>query len=279
MSTPIYCFNVKGKVWNIQQPQVMGILNVTPDSFYDGGKHAITELAIVKAEQLLAEGASIIDIGGQSSRPGAITVSEQEETDRVLPVLEAIIKKYPTAILSVDTYRSGVAKAAVNEGASIINDISGGELDPYFLETVAALKVPYVLMHMQGNPTTMQLSPQYDEVSVEVFDYFVKKITHLKSLGIMDIIIDPGFGFGKTIAHNYQILQHLNLYTHLHCPLLVGFSRKSMITKVLQIDASEALNGTTVLNTIAVQKGAQILRVHDVKAAMEVLKLTQQLTF
>lgn len=270
--------NCKGKLLNFDSPIVMGILNVTPDSFYDGGNLSNEDKIIEKANQMLSEGATILDVGGYSSKPGATEVSEKEEINRVVPAIKSILSQFPEAILSVDTFRSSVAREAVNAGASIINDISAGELDPTMFSTVRELQVPYCIMHMQGNPKTMQQNPTYQNVVTEVFYSLSKKVELLKELGVNDILIDPGFGFGKTIEHNYEILNHLNHFSLMNLPILVGVSRKSMIYKVLENTPSEALNGTTALNSFALMKGANILRVHDVKQAQETIFLFNKLT-
>jgi dihydropteroate synthase len=255
----------------------MGILNVTPDSFYEGSRVATEKALLTQAEQMLAEGATILDIGGVSSRPGAAEVTLEEELKRVTPAVQLLHQHFPQAILSVDTYRAPVAQAAFDAGAHILNDISGGALDQELLQVVAAAKAPYILMHMQGTPQTMQENPQYGDLMTTILDFFIDKIGELQTLGVQDIILDVGFGFGKTIAHNYELLAHLNAFNALEHPILVGVSRKSMIWKVLENSPAEALNGTTALHMVALQQGAKILRVHDVKAAHEALLLWQQL--
>jgi len=270
-----FSINCNGKLLLINQPLIMGILNVTPDSFFDGGKFNSIENALFQVEKLLKEGASILDIGGYSSRPGATEISEDEEIRRVIPVIIAIHQKFPEAILSIDTFRSAVASQAIKYGASIINDISSGDDDPKMIETIAQLGTPYIAMHKQGNSKTMQQNPQYTDVTLEVLDYFIKKIPILRKAGIKDIIIDPGFGFGKNIEHNYALLKNLSAFKMLNCPMLVGISRKRMINEVLNISSKDALNGTSILNTIALLNGANILRVHDVKEAMEAVKLVE----
>jgi len=269
--------NCGGKLIDLSTPQLMAIINVTPDSFYDGGLLKNEKNLLSHAEQMLKEGAAIIDVGGMSSRPGSTPVAEDEELGRVIPAITAIHKNFPTAIISVDTWRSVVAKEAVVSGASMVNDISAGTLDPPLWQSVAALKVPYVLMHMQGNPMTMQQEPFYEDVLKEVVDFFKIKILELNAIGIHDILLDPGFGFGKTVEHNYQLLQGLSTFGIFGLPLLVGVSRKSLICKVLKVNPDKALNGTTALNTIALLKGASILRVHDVKEAKEAIELTEEL--
>ncbi len=252
----------------------MGILNITPDSFFDGGRYLDEASILLQAEKMLFEGASILDIGGASSRPGAAEVSESEEIQRILPIVEVLVKNFPEALLSVDTWRASVAQAAVTAGASIVNDISAGSLDENLFKTVAELDCPYILMHMQGVPQTMQKSPEYEDIVTEVLDFFIQKIAILRSLGIKDIVIDPGFGFGKTVEHNYALLKNLHVFQNvLGLPVLAGLSRKSMICKPLGIKPAEALNGTTALHMVALQQGANILRAHDVREAMEVIKL------
>lgn len=274
---PKQSINIKGKLIDLSKPKVMGILNITPDSFYSNSRTNSIDEALKKAEQFLNEGATFIDIGGYSSRPGAKDVEANEEIDRLVPVIEALVKTFPEAIISVDTFRAKVAENTILAGAHIINDIAAGDMDELMFETVARLQVPYIIMHMQGTPQTMQQSPVYENVLLEVIDYLAKKIAALKALKVHDIIIDPGFGFGKTIAHNYELLNQMQEFKILQLPVLVGFSRKGMIHKVLKTTAAESLNGTSVLNTIALQKGAGILRVHDVKEAVECVELIAQL--
>lgn len=253
----------------------MGILNYTPNSFFDGGKHNTINKALKRVEQMLNEGADIIDVGAISSKPGANILTFKEEQERLLPLFKELSKQFKNTIFSLDTFRSEIAKQFVNDfGVSIINDISAGELDSKMFETVRELNVPYIIMHMQGKPETMQNNPTYNKaVYLEIIEYFAKKISELKLLGINDIIIDPGFGFGKTLEQNYQLLNKLETFNIIDLPLLVGISRKSMITKLLDTTPENALNGTSVLNTIALQKGASILRVHDVKEAKETITL------
>lgn len=265
--------NCKGRVIDLSTPQVMGILNVTPDSFHDGGRYTEIQDAVKQAEKMLIAGASIIDIGGQSTRPGAEDVGEQEELNRTIPIIQALVKQFSDIIISIDTYRATVAKAAINAGASIINDVSAGEDDVDMFNTVATLQVPYIIMHKQGNPQTMQQNPEYIDVVKEVVDYFITKTTQLKNLGVHDVIIDPGFGFGKTVEHNYSLLKHLGAFSIFDVPVLAGVSRKSMINKVLGTKPENALNGTTAVNTMALLNGAKILRVHDVKEAIQAIKL------
>ena len=261
---------------DLSRPQVMGIINVTPDSFYAGSRTQ-TEMALVRrVEQVVAEGASILDIGGYSSRSGAADVSPEEEMARLRRGLEVIRRVHPEAVVSVDTFRASVARQCVEEyGVALINDISGGEMDAEMFPTVAALGVPYILMHMQGTPQTMQQAPHYDHLLRDVFLYFARKVQQLRDLGAKDIILDPGFGFGKTMEDNYALLAHLDEFGIFGLPLLVGVSRKSMITRLLGITPDDALNGTTVINTLCLTKGAHILRVHDVRQAVEAVRLVQ----
>jgi dihydropteroate synthase len=272
-----YTLNCKGKLLDLSHPIVMGILNVTPDSFYDGGKYVSDTSILEKAAKMLEEGAQIIDIGGMSSRPGAEIISVQEELDRVLPSIEMIIRHYPEAIISIDTIRSAVAKQAVQSGASIINDISAGKFDDQLFQTVADLDVPYILMHMQGKPKDMQENPAYKDIALEVLDFMIEQVGQLRALGVKDICIDPGFGFGKSLEHNYQLLKKMHIFKILELPILAGISRKSMIYKLLNTTPDKALNGTSALHMIALQEGARILRVHDVREAVEVVQLWQQL--
>lgn len=250
-------------------------MNITPDSFYDGGRYKRPFDAIKLAEKMLREGACILDMGAASSRPGAALIDPISEQERLLPALKAVLKQFPEAIISIDTYHSSSARKAVDNGAHMINDISAGNIDQNMFKTIAELGVPYVMMHMQGTPANMQENPQYSDVVKEVAAFFSEKISKLKNLGVHDIIIDPGFGFGKSLQHNYELLEKLDFFSIAGLPLLVGLSRKSMINKVIGTQASEALNGTTVLNTIALEKGADILRVHDVKEAVEAIKIVQ----
>jgi len=251
----------------------MGIINVTPDSFYDGGKNNSVETAITQVRKHLEEGATVIDIGGYSSRPGADEVTEQEELNRTIPVIEAVLIAFPDTIISIDTFRSKVAKKAIEAGAAIINDISAGDLDDNMFSVVAEKQVPYIMMHMQGTPETMQNNPNYNNIIQEITYYFSEKINALRKKGVNDIIIDPGFGFGKTLEHNYEILGKLNNLQLLNVPILVGISRKSMIYKLLKVSAQESLNGTIAANMIALRNGANVLRVHDVKEAIECVRL------
>ena len=269
--------NCKGTLIDLSTPKVMGILNITPDSFYDGGRYKNDTSILNQVENMLIEGATFIDVGAYSSRPGANHVSEAEELKRIIPIVELLIKQFPSINLSIDTFRSNIAKECINTGAAIINDISGGKLDEKMLETVGKLGVPYVMMHMKGTPQTMQQHTDYNDLIKEIIYYFSERVAEARSHKINDIIIDPGFGFSKTLEQNYSLLNHLELLNMLEQPMLVGVSRKSMIYKLLDTNPKEALNGTTSLNTIALLKGAKILRVHDVKEAMECIKLTNQL--
>ena len=269
----MFTLNCKGHLLAINEPIVMGILNITPDSFYENSRLNNADSLLRKADQMIADGATILDIGGQSTRPNSERVSEEEELKRVIPAIETIQKNFPGQIISADTFYSRVAKEAVAAGASIINDVSAGTIDNELLFTVAQLNVPYVLMHMLGNPQTMQQAPEYKNVILEVFDFLSFKIKELHQLGIHDVIVDPGFGFGKTIEHNFQLLKKLSFFNQLEKPLLVGLSRKATVYKTLQTTADKALNGTTVLHTIALMHGATILRVHDVKEAKEAIEL------
>ena len=279
MKRPLY-INVNGHLMDLSEPQVMGILNVTPDSFYAGSR-GVTERDIIRRlHQITDEGASIIDIGAYSSRPGADEVSTEEEMSRLRMGLELIRKHQPSAIVSVDTFRADVAKMCVEEyGASIINDISAGQMDKDMFPTIARLGVPYIIMHMKGTPQDMQANPHYDNLLKEVFYYFSEKVQRLRDIGVKDIILDPGFGFafGKTLEHNYELMNHLEEFSLFEVPLLIGVSRKSMIYKLLDTTPEEALNGTTALNTIALLKGANILRVHDVKAAREAVTIVTKM--
>ena len=273
MKTPLY-INVNGRLMDLSEPQVMGILNVTPDSFYAGSRAETEQDIIRRLHQIMDEGASIVDIGGYSSRPGAQEVSAEEEMDRLRMGLKLIRKHRPDAVVSVDTFRADVAKMCAEEyGVAIINDISAGQMDEQMFPTIARLGIPYIIMHMKGTPQDMQVNPQYGHFLKEVFYYFSEKVQRLRDLGVKDIIIDPGFGFGKNLEHNYELMNHLEEFSLFELPLLVGVSRKSMIYKLLDITPQEALNGTTVLNTVALLKGANILRVHDVKEAVETVRI------
>ena len=265
--------NAGGRLIDLSTPKVMGIINLTPDSFYADSRLPAIADALQQAERMLNEGATFLDLGAYSSRPGAEDISVQQEMDRLLPVVETIAAQYPDAVLSIDTFRASVAEAAIKAGAHIINDISGGQLDADMFATVARLQVPYILMHMKGNPQTMNSLADYEDVFNEVLDYFTEKYQQLKKLGVNDVILDPGFGFAKKPEHGYTLLNRLDEFDRFELPVLVGVSRKKMIYGNLNITADEALNGTTVLNTIALTKGANILRVHDVKEAIQAVKL------
>lgn len=267
----------KGRLLDLSEPVVMGILNATPDSFYNKGRESTLDDLVRNAAKMLDEGAAILDIGGATTKPRAEIITAEEELKRVLPVIEAVSKRFPEAWISVDTYHAGVAKEAVNAGASIINDVSGGRFDNSMMQTAASLKVPYIAMHMQGTPQNMQDDPQYNDVVFEVRDALRKMCDDCEAAGITDVIIDPGFGFGKTVAHNFSLLKNLHTFGMLGKPVLAGISRKSMICKVLKVNPEQALNGTTALHIIALQQGANILRVHDVKEAIEVVKLAKMM--
>ncbi len=270
--------NLRGKLHSWKRPIVMGILNITPDSFFDGGQYQLQADILKRCESILREGAEIVDIGAYSSRPGADNVSGEEELKRLSTALKWIRKEYPNTIISVDTFRASVAEEVVkNFEVDIINDIAAGELDEKMFETVARLNVPYIMMHMKGTPQNMQLNPKYSNLIQEISNYLAAKVEQLSYLGVNDIIIDPGFGFGKTLDHNYRLLKGLNQLHLFELPILVGVSRKSMIYKLLEVEPKDALNGTSVLNTVALLNGANILRVHDVKEAVECVKLVQQL--
>ena len=271
----IFTLNCKGRLVWIDRPKVMGILNITPDSFYQGSRY--TDLAEIETQagDMINDGADFIDIGGQSTRPGSIRISADEEVKRIIPAIEHLHQKFPELIISVDTYQAEVAKKAVDAGAHIINDVSGGVLDPEVINVAAEKKVPFICMHMKGSLETMQDNANYENLTREVLQYFIERIKMIRQAGVDDIIIDPGFGFAKTIGHNFQLLNELELLHILECPVLVGLSRKSTIYKTLGITADEALNGTTVLNTIALLKGASILRVHDVKEAKQAITLLE----
>jgi dihydropteroate synthase len=265
--------NCKGQLIDLTTPKVMGILNVTPDSFYDGGKFISDVVILSQVEKILSEGATFIDVGGQSSKPNATIVSIDEELNRLVPVVELIIKNFPDSLLSIDTFNSKVAQVCIENGAALINDISAGNLDENMFETIAKLQVPYIVMHMKGTPQTMQSLAVYDDLLKEMLFYFSEKIAKARSLGINDLIIDPGFGFAKTVSQNFELLNKLELLQMLELPILVGISRKSMIYKTLGINPEMALNGTTALNSFALTKGINLLRVHDVKEAVECVKL------
>jgi dihydropteroate synthase len=271
--------NCRGRLVDLTVPAVMGIVNVTPDSFFTGSRIALDN-AVETAQKMLSAGATLLDVGGYSTRPGAADVQPAEEVDRVVPVIEAILTSFPQALISIDTFRASVARQAVGAGACLINDVSGGTLDPAMFATVAELPgVPYVLMHLRGTPQTMQSLATYSNVVTEVIDELAGQLTKLRAMGIHDILLDPGFGFAKTPAQNFELLSRLEAFRLFDNPILVGLSRKTTIWKTLGITADEALNGTSVLNTVALFKGASVLRVHDVREAVEAVKLTQQLTF
>ncbi|ELY2018170.1 dihydropteroate synthase [Flavobacterium psychrophilum] len=269
--------NCKGQLIDLSTPKVMGILNVTPDSFYDGGRFVSEKNVLIQVENMLQDGANFIDIGGQSSKPKAAIVSIDEELKRVVSIVDLILKKFPETMISIDTFNSKVAQIAVENGAAIINDISAGNLDDNMFETIAKLQVPYIMMHMRGTPQTMQEMTNYDDLLKDILFYFSEKVAKARSFGINDLIIDPGFGFAKTLEQNFELLNKLELFEMFELPILVGVSRKSMIYKTLETTPENALNGTSVLNTIALTKGGNILRVHDVKEAVECVKLYNQL--
>jgi dihydropteroate synthase len=269
--------NCNGKLIDLSSPKVMGILNITPDSFYDGGRFKAPKSILAQAEKLLTEGATFLDIGAYSSRPGADFVSEEEELNRIVPVIELIVKHFPECLISIDSFRSKVMRECAGVGAVISNDISAGHLDAEMMTTVGELGVPYIMMHMRGTPQTMKKHTTYNHLMNDVYAYFSERIQCARNHGITDLIIDPGFGFAKTHAQNYKLLGQLDFFTNLNCPILAGVSRKSMIYKVLDCTPSEALNGTTALNMTALLNGSQILRVHDVKEAAECIKLFNQL--
>ena len=271
--------NCKGNLVDLSSPKVMGILNITPDSFYDGGKYKNESEILNQVEKMLLDGATFIDVGAYSSRPGAQHISEEEELKRSLPVINLLLQHFPEIIISVDTFRSKVAKETINAGAALINDISGGKMDDNMFVTVAKLQVPYILMHMLGTPQNMQQNPIYENVTKEIISFFAAKIYQLRQLKLNDVVIDVGFGFGKTIDHNFELLKNLALFKSLDAPILTGVSRKSMLYKTLDISAQEALNATTSANTIALLNGANILRVHDVKEAVEAVKIVSKISF
>jgi dihydropteroate synthase len=273
-----YTFQIKGRVYSLDKPKLMGILNLTPDSFFEGSRVSLEEKIILStAQKMIAEGADFLDLGGYSTRPGAVDISIDEEIQRIAPAISLIKREFPDILISIDTFRSTVAKIAVESGADLVNDISAGSLDTKMLETVAQLGVPYIAMHMRGTPQTMQEETAYQDLIPEILFYFSEKLEAFRKLGIKDVIIDPGFGFAKTREQNFQLLRDLKSFQLLGLPILAGVSRKSMIYKTLQISASEALNGTTALNMFALLQGANILRVHDVKEAKETVTLFEQL--
>jgi dihydropteroate synthase len=269
--------NCKGKLIDLSSPKVMGILNITPDSFYDGGKYNSDTEILHQTEKMLNEGATFIDVGGYSSRPNAMHISEEQELKRIIPVIELLVKEFPDILISADTFRSKIAQECIKGGASMINDISAGTMDADMFNTIAELKVPYIIMHMQGTPQNMQNNTNYDDIVHEIILYFSNKINQLRALGINDIIIDVGFGFGKTLEQNYKLLKDLSLFKSLDLPILTGVSRKSMLYKLLDNTPDKSLNATTIANTIALLNGTTILRVHDVKEANEAIKIVNHL--
>lgn len=269
--------NCKGQLIDLKTPKIMGILNVTPDSFYDGGRFKNEEDVLIQVEKLLKEGATFIDIGAYSSRPGADFVSKEEELKRLIPIITSVVNNFPKSLISVDSFRSDVIKTAVEAGAAMVNDISGGQQDPLMFETVGALGVPYIMMHMRGTPKTMQQMTEYSDVIKEVYTYFSERIELARTHQIKDIILDLGFGFSKTLEQNFKLLGMLDYYKNLNLPILAGISRKSMVYKTLNTNANQALNGSTALHMVALQKGAKLLRVHDVKEAMECIQLHEAL--
>ncbi|MFY7900302.1 MAG: dihydropteroate synthase [Chitinophagaceae bacterium] len=273
----MFTLNCAGRLLILQKPVVMGIINATPDSFYKESRIQNLDNILFTAEKMLKDGATILDIGGQSTKPNSIRISEEDELKRVIHVIEKLHHTFPEAYISIDTYYAKVAKAAIISGANMVNDVSGGNMDMNMLATVAGLNVPFICMHMQGNPTFMQQNPHYENVVEDVLQFFIQQTEKCKQAGIKDVIIDVGFGFGKTLEHNYSLLKNLSIFKIIQKPILVGVSRKSMIYKILETSPQHALNGTTVLNTIALQNGASILRVHDVKEASETITLMQQL--
>ncbi len=268
--------NCKGKLIDLTSPKVMGILNLTPDSFYDGGKYKSEKDILQQTEKMILEGATFIDVGAYSSRPGAIHISEEEELSRLLPVLKLILQNFPNLLISIDTFRSNVAKIAIETGACMINDISAGNLDDNMFKTIASLQVPYIIMHMKGNPKNMQTNVDYNNLINDIIYYFSKKINELRALNINDVIIDVGFGFSKTIDQNYELLANLNLFKSIELPILTGISRKSMLYEFLNTTSNEALNATSIANTIALQQGTNILRVHDVKESIQTIKILEK---
>jgi len=269
--------NCKGQLIDLSTPKVMGILNITPDSFYDGGQFKDSKSILVQTEKLISEGATFVDVGAYSSRPGANFVSENEELHRIIPVVELILKHFPKTLISIDSFRANVIRECVNAGAVISNDISAGHLDDQMMKTIGELGIPYIMMHMRGTPQTMQNLTHYDHLITEIFSYFSERVQLAKQHKIMDVVIDPGFGFAKTLSQNYELLGKLEFFQNLNCPILCGVSRKSMIYKTLNCLPKEALNGTTALNMVALMNGTNILRVHDVKEALECVKLFNQL--
>lgn len=274
----MFTLNCSGRMLIMDKPVVMGIINVTPDSFFIDSR-VTADTAVQQAERMLQEGAGMLDIGGQSTRPGSERISAEEETDRVLPAIEDIVKAYPGVILSIDTYYAKVAEAAVKAGASIVNDISSGDMDGEMITTVGRLRVPYIAMHMKGTPENMQQDPIYEDVTREVLDHFIQKMETCRKAGIHDIILDPGIGFGKTDVHNFELIRNLKIFGELGKPVLLGISRKGLINRTLGVKSAEALNGTTVLNTMGLLNGASILRVHDVKEAVDAVKMYEAYSF
>jgi dihydropteroate synthase len=269
---------IKGQLIDFSVPKVMGVLNVTPDSFYDGGRYTAEKKIASKVEKMIMEGADFIDVGAYSSRPGAAIISYEEEVRRLSKTMKVLKSRFPSIIISIDTFRSGIARKMVEEyGADMINDISAGDMDKEMFSTIADLQIPYVMMHMQGTPQTMQKNPKYKNIVKDIITIFAGKVEELKLLGVDDVILDPGFGFGKTLDHNYELMNGLGLFAVLNKPIMVGVSRKSMIGKLLGCTPDEALNGTVVLNTIALMKGIDILRVHDVKEAVEAIRIVEKL--
>lgn len=273
----MFTLNCKGRLLQIDKPIVMGIINVTPDSFYNESRQQSIDAILNQADKMLNEGALILDIGGQSTRPGSEKLIADDELKRVIPAVEAISARFPEAFISIDTYYSVVAKESVNTGASIVNDISAGKIDDNMISTVAALETPYILMHMQGTPQMMQQNPFYENVTKEILDFFINKIPEIRTAGVKDIIVDPGFGFGKTITHNFELLRNLSAFKILNSPILLGISRKSFIYKTLGVSIKDSLNGTTALHAAGLLNGAGILRVHDVKEVVQVIKLISEL--
>ena len=271
--------NCKGNLIDLSTPKVMGVINLTPDSFYDGGKLTSEKEILLQANKMLQEGATFLDLGAYSSRPGAQFVSEKEEIHRLLPVIKILLNEFPETLLSIDTFRSNVANESIYAGASLINDISAGKLDDHMFKIIAQHQVPYVMMHMRGTPETMMQNTDYTNLTKEVIYYFSERIAKARSFGINDLIVDPGFGFSKTLDQNYELFNDLELFRYLNVPLLIGISRKSMIQKKIKTTAADSLNGTTALHAIAIQKGVSILRVHDVKEAFETINLLQNLKF
>ncbi len=270
-------WNLKGRLFTLDRPHVMGILNLTPDSFYSASRVSEEPEVLALASKMVSQGADLLDLGGYSTRPGAIPVDEAEELQRVIPSIRLLAQKFPNVPLSVDTFRSNVARKAIEAGASIVNDVSGGEMDPRMMETIASLGVPYILMHMRGNPGTMNSLAHYQDLVKELMDYFHAKVHRLRELGVRDIIIDPGFGFAKNVSHNFELLRELRNFRTFGLPVLVGLSRKSMIWRTLMLEPEQALNGTTALHMVALLHGATILRVHDVKEARECVQLFSKL--